>query len=88
MYQKPLPSIPSCIAKPRSSCHKHRVKWQMCHDSDSSPPPHEVSIINTHVTSRGSSGKVRLSGSSQYLPVAGNEKRKSLPSLSSMCPRL
>lgn len=27
MYQKPLPSIPACTTKLRSSCHKHRVKW-------------------------------------------------------------
>lgn len=51
MYQKPLPSIPACTTKLRSSCHKHQAKWQMCHHGDSSPSPHEVSVINTRVTS-------------------------------------
>lgn len=53
MYQEPQPSIAYSSTKLRiSGTSWHRVKCQMCHHTDSSPPPYKVSIINTHVLQR------------------------------------
>lgn len=54
--RNPTPSIPCGTTELRIfrnileqlSRDKHRVKCQMCHRTESSPPPHKVSIINTH----------------------------------------